>query len=95
MARIKGIHQVLTHTSGHLHKLSSRLGDSVSREIALKCLVDVSMDFDRPIRESKKAVESLWEGQLTARARQAMATRLEITGVSIFADNVGKVGPKL
>ena len=71
--------------------MSSKLGDSVSRKTALKILLDVSADYDQPIKDVRRSVESLWEGGLTPRARQALAKKWGITGGCVFAHNVGTV----
>jgi hypothetical protein len=91
MARLNGLHNVLSHVPSRLHKMSMRLGDSVSRNVALQVLDDVSKDYDEPVRQIKEQVESLWMGGLSDRARKAMARRLNITGSAFFGDNVGKV----
>ena len=91
LARIKGLYSVLNHVPERLQKLANRMGDCVSRKVALKVLDDVSSDYDAAAKNIKRSVEMLYEGGLTPRTRTAMAMRLDIKGGSIFADNVGKV----
>ena len=91
MARMKGLYAVLNHVSENLHKISNRLGDSVSRKVSLSVLDTVSEDYDKPVLDAKNDVEALYLGGLTARGRRALATRRNIKGGSLFGDNVGKV----
>ena len=44
MAKIKGLHAVLNHVPERLQKSSNRLGDTVSRKVALNCPVNILTD---------------------------------------------------
>ena len=92
MARIKGLYLVLNHVPQKLQKIENRIGDCVSRRIALKVLDDVSVDFDHQAKKAKRDVEMLYSRGLSARNRAALALKLGITGGAFFGDNVGKVG---
>ena len=91
MAKIKGLYLVLNHVPEKLHRVGNRLGDNVSRKVALSVLDDVSVDFDRPAKKVKTDVELLYQGNLNPRKRHALASKLDIADSAFFADNVGKV----
>ena len=91
MSRMKGLYSVLNHVPEKLQRVSNQLGDTVSRKVSLSVLDDVAEDFDQPVLKIKREVESLYRGSMSTRSRNAMASRLQIKGGSIFADNVGKV----
>ena len=93
LAKLTSLQHAVNSVPGREQKKSNALGDSYGKKESLRLLEHACDGFDTPVLEMKKAVESLYLSGLStsARARAAMARRLNIRGFGFFADNVGMV----
>ena len=91
MAKLKGLYSVLNHVPEKLQRVSNRLGETVSRTVALSVLDQVSENYDRQAKECKGKVELLYQGSFSARKMQSLANSTRAKGGAFFSDNVGKV----
>ena len=61
-----------------------------SRKTSLKLVDNLLQGHDEPIIELRKKVEDIWM-EPSPRLRRTMASQSGAGGISLFADNVGKV----